>query len=145
MREYSGSIGVREAWVDSGSTGVRDAAVPQPIYTPLTDNTTMAAINESDSVTTPRSVVSRVLSQVRDSVLLLLATVGVVEIILAGIIQLLLDNDIIGRDAGLSGILADLFSDGNTWGLWAAVFTIWGMGLILVGVVGYTFVWWRRR
>jgi len=105
----------------------------------------MAAINESDSGATPRSMVSRVASEVRSSTMLLLAAFGLAEIVVAFIIEQLLQNDIIGRDAGLSGMMADFFGDGDLWGLWAAVFTVWGAGLVLVGVVGYTLVWWRRR
>lgn len=30
-------------------------------------------------------------------------------------------------------------------GIWAAMYAVWGAALFVVGVTGYTFIWWQRR
>lgn len=61
---------------------------------------------------------SSAIQTVRSSVLLLLAVIGAVEVVLGYII--------------------------NT-GAWAAILAVWGTGLIVIGLVGHTFVWWKRQ
>ncbi|SEW31227.1 hypothetical protein [Natrinema salifodinae] len=54
----------------------------------------------------------------RESVLLKLAAVGLLQITLGAII-----NE----------------------GIWAAIVAVWGAGLVLVGLGLYGFIWWRRN
>ncbi|QLC34733.1 hypothetical protein EFA46_010715 (plasmid) [Halarchaeum sp. CBA1220] len=76
----------------------------------------MSSVQETRDSASPLD--RSVLRTVRHSVLLLLAVVGLVEILLGYAI--------------------------NT-GPWAAIVAVWGAGLVVVGVVGHTFVWWKRQ
>lgn len=42
----------------------------------------------------------------------------------------------------VSGWLLDV---GINEGVLAAIFAVWGVGLMLVGLSGYGFIWWRRQ
>ena len=105
----------------------------------------MSTLDRADSTTPSRAMTSRVREAIGDSTLLKLGGFGALEFFLAFVIDVALQNDIIGRDAGLNGFLADLFQDGGLWGLWAAVLGVWGTGLMLAGFLGYAFVWFQRR
>lgn len=59
-----------------------------------------------------------VLGTIRHSVLLMLAVAGALLILVGYIIHV---------------------------GVWAAVYAIWGGALVIVGLVGYSFVWWTRQ
>ena len=77
----------------------------------------MSSVQETnDSVTYSRQ--SGILATVRNSVLLTVALIGLLELVVAYAIHT---------------------------GVWAAILAVWGSGLIIVGLVGYTFVWWKRR
>ncbi|NUB93596.1 hypothetical protein HT576_21680 [Haloterrigena sp. SYSU A121-1] len=81
----------------------------------------------SDPETTSRFR-ETVFDSIFDSVLLRLAAAGVVFVALGAV---------------LNGVT--LGGEGELMGLWAAIFAVWGSGLILVGLGLYSFVWWRRR
>lgn len=77
------------------------------------------------------------LEPIRNSILLQIATVGVVLFALGPI----LDGTTLGpvlNEGGAGG-------DGELMAIWAATVTVWGVGLILVGLGLYGFIWWRRR
>lgn len=59
-----------------------------------------------------------VIDPIYDSILLQLATVGAVLIVLGAIMNV---------------------------GVWAAIFPVWGAGLVLVGLSCYGFIWWQRQ
>lgn len=59
-----------------------------------------------------------VLESLRNSVLLKIATMGIVLL-------------------ALGAILSE--------GVWAAIFAVWGIGLMLVGFGFYGLIWWRRN
>lgn len=64
---------------------------------------------------------------VRDSVLLKIAIGGALFVLTGAFFD--------------SGVLVPT---GGLWSIWAAVFAVWGAGLILAGLGGYGFLWWRR-
>ncbi|WP_226042606.1 hypothetical protein [Natrinema sp. DC36] len=64
---------------------------------------------------------------VRNSVLLKIAIGGVLFVLIGAFLD--------------SGILVPT---GELWSIWAAIFATWGAGLILAGLVGYGFLWWKR-
>lgn len=70
----------------------------------------------NDSVSTSRR--GGIVNTVRSSALLILALIGLVEVIVGYVMHT---------------------------GVWAAILAVWGSGLILVGLVGYAFVWWKRQ
>lgn len=72
------------------------------------------APSNSDGAKNP---VWRSLEKIRQSLLLSLATIGVFFVLLGYVIQT---------------------------GVWAALLAVWGSGLFIAGVGGYSFVWWRR-
>ncbi|ELY92197.1 hypothetical protein [Natrialba taiwanensis] len=55
-----------------------------------------------------------------------------------------LRNSILLKLALLGGLLIALGALINE-GVWAAVITVWGAGLVLAGLGFYGFIWWRRR
>jgi len=65
---------------------------------------------------------------IADSVLLKIAIFGGLTVLLGAFL-----------DTGV------LVPRGGLWGIWSAVFAVWGAGLITAGLGGYLFVWWRRR
>ena len=69
-----------------------------------------------------------ILEPIIDSLLLKIAAAGAV-IVALGVI---LDGVTFGGEGELTGI-------------WAAIFAVWGFGLILVGLSLYGFIWWRRH
>lgn len=70
----------------------------------------------------------RIRSAIADSVLLKIAVSGVFVVLFGAFLD--------------SGIAVPA---GGLWGIWSAVFAVWGGGLILTGVFGFAFVWWRRN
>lgn len=75
----------------------------------------MASIQQSSR---PSETLRAIANTVRQSALLLLALAGVIVIVFGYILQT---------------------------GPWAAIFAIWGAGLVIVGVAGYTVIWLDRR
>ncbi|ADB63241.1 hypothetical protein Htur_4430 (plasmid) [Haloterrigena turkmenica DSM 5511] len=75
-------------------------------------------------------------SQSRDSILEPLFDSLLLKIAAAG-------AALVALGAILNGVT--LGGEGELMGLWAAIFAVWGSGLILVGLGLYSFVWWRRR
>ncbi|WP_123539106.1 hypothetical protein [Halosimplex salinum] len=73
---------------------------------------------------------TRALSELRDSVMVKLATMGVVLVVLAIAIEAAIQSGLLVR--GESAV-------------WATIFLLWGTGLVVAGTVGRTFIWWRRR
>lgn len=45
----------------------------------------------------------------------------------------------------LAGALLVLFGYVINVGVWAAIYAVWGTGLMLVGLSGYAIIWWKRR
>ena len=90
----------------------------------------MATTPETGSSTGVDSGLSQVLDLVTSSMLYFVAAIGVAEIVLAGVLELAVQNGYLGR---------------TLWGLWAAVFTVWGAGLIVVGLGGRALIWLKRQ
>ncbi|ELZ15400.1 hypothetical protein C477_16985 [Haloterrigena salina JCM 13891] len=82
----------------------------------------------NDPETTSR-VRETVFDSIFDSVLLRLTAAGAVFVALGAV---------------LNGITWGS-GDGQLMGIWAAIFAVWGSGLILVGLGLYSIIWWRRR
>ncbi len=70
----------------------------------------------------PTRLRETVIDPISDSVLLKLATAGMLLFV--------------------SGWFLDV---GFNEGVWAAMFGAWGVGLMLVGLSCYGFIWWRRH
>lgn len=77
-------------------------------------------------------VVQRAVSEFKESILLKLAVFGVLEIVLAYLIELAIQFEPIAIDR-------------SYYGVWVAILTLWGLGLVVVGSALWLFVWWRRR
>lgn len=86
---------------------------------------TMASGTDPDTASGP---MANVLESIRESALLKLALLGVGFLLFAVFLQVVVVNP---DNPGLVGV-------------WTALFPVWGTGLILVGVGGYLFIWWRQ-
>lgn len=78
----------------------------------------MGSVQQSNEPRESQTTLQSVLQTIRGSVLLMLAVAGVLTILLGYVIQT---------------------------GVWAAILAVWGSALVIVGVVGYTLIWWDRR
>lgn len=90
----------------------------------------MATRNRTNDATTG----SRALEIYRNSTLLKLATFGVGLILLS----LMFEFD------PLFGLIHD-FLGSELASLWAAIFLIWGVAMVFMGIAGRTLIWWGRR
>lgn len=90
----------------------------------------MATSEQTSASTASSGALSRAVAEVRESVLVKIALFGLFEIALAAGLEL--------------AIQAGVFSRAYL-GIWAAVLTVWGVGLFLVGSVGRALIWWNRR
>mgnify|MGYP000153297098 CR=1 FL=1 len=73
---------------------------------------------------------ARAVTELRESVLAKVATLGLVLLVVSISIETAIGAGFLER--GISAV-------------WAVVFLLWGAALVLLGVVGRTFIWWRRR
>jgi uncharacterized membrane protein YraQ (UPF0718 family) len=73
---------------------------------------------------------ARVVSELRDSVLAKVATVGLFLLVVSVSLETAIGAGFLER--GISAV-------------WAVVFLLWGTALVVLGVVGRTLIWWRRR
>lgn len=94
--------------------------------------TRMAAMEQTQSAVESEGVVQRVVNEFKESILLKLAVFGVLEIALAYLIELAIQFEPIAIDR-------------DYYGVWVAILTLWGMGLIVIGTVLWLFVWYKRR
>ncbi|MFC7141890.1 hypothetical protein ACFQMA_18895 [Halosimplex aquaticum] len=76
------------------------------------------------------SFATRAASEIKESVLARVATLGVLLTFLAIAIEAAIRSGFLVR--GISGI-------------WATIFLLWGVALVVAGTVGRTLIWWRRR
>lgn len=93
----------------------------------------MATIDGADGSSRPREIGRRLLDAIGSSVLVFVATLGVIF----GVLGILVEA---GIQLGLFGPLGR-----EIWGIWAAIFVWWGAGLLGTGVVGRGIIWIRRR
>ncbi|WP_415382198.1 hypothetical protein [Halosimplex sp. TS25] len=73
---------------------------------------------------------TRAASELKDSVLVRVAAMGVFLAFLGIAIEAAIQVGFLVR--GISGV-------------WATIFLLWGVALVVVGTVGRTLIWWRRR
>lgn len=73
---------------------------------------------------------TRALTELRDSVLAKVATLGVVLFVIAVLLEGAIRAGVLER--GISAV-------------WAVIFLLWGTALVTLGVVGRVLIWWRRR
>lgn len=91
---------------------------PQPIYTGIVIYCIMVSINQSNEPRASKTTLRGILQKIGSSVLLMIAVAGVLTVLTGYVIQT---------------------------GVWAAILAVWGTALVIVGVVGYTAIWWDRR
>lgn len=92
----------------------------------------MAAMEQTQSAVESEGVVQRVVNAFKESILLKLAAFGVLEIALAYLIELAIQFEPIAIDR-------------EYYGVWVAILTLWGLGLIIIGTALWLVVWLRRR
>jgi len=73
---------------------------------------------------------SRAITELRESVLAKVATLGVVLLALSIALETAISAGLLER--GISAV-------------WAVIFLLWGTALVVLGVVGRVLIWWRRR
>lgn len=78
----------------------------------------MSSVQRADDSTGVVGSSWKILDTIRNSALLVLAVIGLLEVLIGYVMHT---------------------------GVWAALLAVWGSGLILVGVVGYVFIWWQRQ
>ncbi|WP_436924210.1 hypothetical protein [Halosimplex amylolyticum] len=84
----------------------------------------------SNNASGANRLTARATSELRDSVLVRVATMGVALIFLAVAIEAAIQSGFLVR--GISGV-------------WATIFLLWGVALTTAGTLGRTLIWWRRR
>lgn len=77
-----------------------------------------------------QTLATRAFGEFRDSVLVKLVVLGILFVIVSIALEALIQVGFLVR--GLSAV-------------WSVNLLIWGIALILVGGVGRTLIWWRRR
>jgi len=87
----------------------------------------MATRTQTHGADGPRS---RVLAAISDSVLVKVALLGVL---------------LVGVGIGLELAIQAGFLVRGLSAVWAVVLLLWGTALVVAGIAGRTFIWWRRR
>lgn len=90
----------------------------------------MATTERQGDAAESTSLGTGLVDALRGSALNLLVVFGAVEFAIAAALEAAMRAGVLER-----GLLA----------VWVTVLTIWGVGLMLVGVAGRLFIWWKRR
>lgn len=84
----------------------------------------------------PDGIVRRIMEQYRSSVSLKISAFGAGLVVFAFVI-----NYFFGMSPATEASTG-LF---DLWGLWAAIFTIWGGAMLVIGLVAYSAIWLKRQ
>jgi len=96
----------------------------------------MSAIGNSADSNVDTGIARRIKEQYESSVSLKIATFGVFLLVLANTL-----NFLFGMPPATEA-RTGLF---DLWGLWAAIFTIWGGTMVILGLVTFSAVWLKRQ
>lgn len=96
----------------------------------------MSTMADSMDPDADRGIGSRIKDQYNSSVSLKIAAFGAVVVVFAFVINLIF---------GMTPAVEAEKGVFDLWGLWAAIFWIWGSTMVIIGLGAFAFVWWKRQ